>query len=65
MNNKELKKMYQTVDELSVSEKQQLAAYLQAPKSHHSVKDIVTQEELEMIYAVTLESNMTRDELGD
>ncbi|EGU31965.1 hypothetical protein VII00023_07914 [Vibrio ichthyoenteri ATCC 700023] len=52
---KEAKRMmYQTIDLLSVGERQQLIAYLEESKQQRRISDIVTQEELEMIYAASL-----------
>lgn len=47
--------MYQTIDSLSLGERQQLIAYLEASRPRHRVCDIVTQEELDMLYATSLD----------
>ncbi|EGU36008.1 hypothetical protein ACRZ5S_16805 [Vibrio scophthalmi] len=55
MNEDTKRMMYQTIDSLSAGERQQLIAYLEASSQHHRVCDIVTQEELDMLYATTLD----------
>ncbi|WP_260260571.1 hypothetical protein [Vibrio intestinalis] len=54
MSVQELKEVYETVDEMSLDEKQQLIAYLEESRQPRSVVDVVTQEELDLIYATTL-----------
>ncbi|MDA0148143.1 hypothetical protein [Vibrio sp. LaRot3] len=54
MSVQELKEIYETVDEMSLDEKQQLIAYLEESRQPRSIIDVVTQEELDLIYAATL-----------
>ncbi len=52
MGTKELKTLYEQVDNLSFKEKKRLIVYLQEEPKTPSVEQIITQEELDMIYAV-------------
>lgn len=55
MNEDAKKLMYQTIDSLSNAERQQLIAYLDVSRQQHRLCDIVTQEELDMLYAASLD----------
>ena len=56
MGNKELKALYDQVNKLSSEEKKQLIVYLQAEPRPTQIEDVVTQEELDMLYAVAVQN---------
>ncbi|WP_162064290.1 hypothetical protein [Vibrio taketomensis] len=54
MNNEALRILYEQVDMLSPNEKAQLEKYLKQQPRNNDVKAIITQEELDMLYSVSV-----------
>lgn len=51
MNDDDLHTIYNMVDSLSADERKQLIAYLCSPQDEHSIHQIITPEELDLIYS--------------
>ncbi|WP_114767023.1 hypothetical protein [Vibrio rhodolitus] len=56
MNNEDLNTMYNMVDSLSADERKQLIAYLSKPQREQDIRQIITQEELDLIYSTAVQN---------
>ncbi|GAK82488.1 hypothetical protein JCM19238_24 [Vibrio ponticus] len=56
MNNEDLHTMYNMVDSLSADERKQLIAYLIKPQREQDIRQIITQEELDLIYSTAAQN---------